>query len=162
MPEDMKRRLVIPNDTKYLNTVRDFVVEVVANSAFPKIDMGRIVLAVDEAVTNIIEHAYSNRREGEVDIQLELQANATKFECVIHDSGIHFNPELVSNPDMEDHVAAGRKNGLGIFLMRQIMDKVDYEFEEGVVNRLRLIKYVTPEDRENDKKNSPPKPEEAE
>lgn len=150
MPEDMKRRLVIPNDTKYLNTVRDFVVEVVANSAFPKIDMGRIVLAVDEAVTNIIEHAYSNRREGEVDIQLELQANATKFEAFIHDSGIHFNPTEVNNPDMENHVAAGRKKGLGIFLMRQIMDIVEYEFEEGVVNRLRLVKYVNPEDKDKD------------
>ena len=100
MPKDMKRRLVIPNDTKYLHVVRDFVVEVVGNSAFPKIDMGRIVLAVDEAVTNIIEHAYSHKREGEVDIQLELQANATKFEATILDSGLHFNPEDVSNPDM--------------------------------------------------------------
>ena len=150
MPEDMKRRLVIPNDTKYLNTVRDFVVEVVGNSAFPKIDMGRIVLAVDEAVTNIIEHAYSNKREGEVDIQLELQANATKFEAVIHDSGIHFDLEHINEPDMKDHVAKGRKNGLGIFLMRQIMDIVEYEFEEGVVNRLRLVKYVNPEDKDKD------------
>jgi anti-sigma regulatory factor (Ser/Thr protein kinase) len=150
MPEDMKRRLVIPNDTKYLNTVRDFVVEVVGNSAFPKIDMGRIVLAVDEAVTNIIEHAYSNKREGEVDIQLELQANATKFECIIHDSGIHFNMDNVSNPDMDEHVSEGKKNGLGIFLMRQIMDMVEYEFEEGVVNRLRMIKYVNPADKEGD------------
>ena len=150
MPEDMKRRLVIPNDTKYLNTVRDFVVEVVANSAFPKIDMGRIVLAVDEAVTNIIEHAYTSRREGEVDIQLELQANATKFEAVIHDSGIHFDPTDMPNPDMKDHVAAGKKKGLGIFLMRQIMDIVEYEFEEGVVNRLRLVKYVNPEDKDKD------------
>ncbi|MFH1708585.1 MAG: ATP-binding protein [Planctomycetota bacterium] len=150
MPEDMKRRLVIPNDTKYLNTVRDFVVEVVANSAFPKIDMGRIVLAVDEAVTNIIEHAYSNKREGEVDIQLELQANATKFEAVIHDSGIHFDSATVRAPDMQNHVNKGRKNGLGIFLMRQIMDIVEYEFEEGVVNRLRMVKYVNPEDREKD------------
>jgi anti-sigma regulatory factor (Ser/Thr protein kinase) len=150
MPEDMKRRLVIPNDTKYLNTVRDFVVEVVANSAFPKVDMGRIVLAVDEAVTNIIEHAYSNKREGEVDIQLELQANATKFEAFIHDSGIHFDPTDMPNPDIDSHVAEGKKKGLGIFLMRQIMDIVEYEFEEGVVNRLRLVKYVNPEDKDKD------------
>jgi anti-sigma regulatory factor (Ser/Thr protein kinase) len=150
MPEDIQRRLVIPNDTKYLNTVRDFVVEVVANSAFPKLDMGRIVLAVDEAVTNIIEHAYSNRREGEVDIQLELQANATKFEAIIHDSGIHFNPTGVDNVDMKKHISAGRKKGLGIFLMRQIMDIVEYEFEEGVVNRLRMVKYVNPEDKDKD------------
>ena len=150
MPEDMKRRLVIPNDTKYLNTVRDFVVEVVASSAFPKIDMGRIVLAVDEAVTNIIEHAYTSSREGEVDIQLELQANATKFEAVIHDSGIHFDPTDIPSPNMDDHVAAAKKKGLGIFLMRQIMDIVEYEFEEGVVNRLRLVKYVNPKDKDKD------------
>lgn len=151
MPRDMKRRLVIPNDTKYLHVVRDFVVEVVGNSAFPKIDMGRIVLAVDEAVTNIIEHAYAHKREGEVDISLELQANARKFEAVIADSGLHFKPEAIQNPDISKHVQLGKKAGLGIFLMRQIMDIVEYEYEEGVVNKLRMVKYVDSEERERDK-----------
>jgi anti-sigma regulatory factor (Ser/Thr protein kinase) len=48
----------------------------------------------------------------------------------------------VDTPDIAEHVAAGRRNGLGIFLMRQIMDEVKYTFVQGFRNELRMVKYV--------------------
>ena len=56
--------------------------------------------------------------------------------------GEGFDPDRIKEPNMAEHVRAGRKSGLGIFLMRQIMDEVTYRFREGVPNRLRLVKYL--------------------
>ena len=135
--------LVIPNDTKYLATVRESVRDVVKNSAFPDKDINRIILAVDEAVANIMEHAYENARAGDkLSIELKLDADATRFEVVIIDSGREFDPSEIDVPNMDEHVAQGKKNGLGIFLMRQIMDEVQYTFVQGFRNELRMVKYV--------------------
>lgn len=143
MPEKMHKELVIPNKTKYLATVREAVCEVVKESAFPDKDMHRIILAVDEAVANIMEHAYENHEpESELTINMALDADATKFEVIIRDSGKEFDPSDIETPNMEQHVAAGKRNGLGIFLMRQIMDEVKYTFVHGTKNELRMVKYV--------------------
>jgi anti-sigma regulatory factor (Ser/Thr protein kinase) len=143
MSERVQKELVIPNSTKYLATVREAVSEVVQDSAFPDKDMHRIVLAVDEAVANIMEHAFeAGDEESELTISLQLDADATKFEVVIIDSGKEFDPSEVDTPDMAEHVAAGKRNGLGIFLMRQIMDEVKYTFVSGFRNELRMVKYV--------------------
>lgn len=137
------RDLVIPNSTQHLATVREAVREVVANSAFPSKDVNRIILAVDEAVANIMEHAYEEAREkDQLTIELKLDADSTRFEVVIIDSGREFDPSEIDVPDMDEHVSQGRKNGLGIFLMRQIMDEVQYTFVQGFRNELRMVKYV--------------------
>lgn len=143
MADHIHKELVIPNETKYLATVREAVSNVVKESAFPCNDIHRIILAVDEAVANIMEHAYEGRdRESELTITMALDADATKFEVVILDSGNEFDPADIETPNMMEHVAAGRRNGLGIFLMRQIMDEVKYTFVHGFRNELRMVKYV--------------------
>ena len=49
---------------------------------------------------------------------------------------------LIPDPDMKEHVQRGHKKGLGIFLMRQIMDEVRYKFKDGVKNELTLVKFI--------------------
>lgn len=136
------RELVVPNDTQYLVAVREEATRVVAESAFPDRDRKLIVIAVDEAVTNIMEHAYDNDLEGELDVELILEADATRFEVIIRDSGKEFDPSSVNIPDITAHVKKGSKHGLGIFLIRQIMDEINYNFVHGVRNELQMIKYV--------------------
>lgn len=136
------RDMVVPNDTEHLVDVREAVRDVVHESAFPDKDVNRIILAVDEAVANIMEHAYETNQEGELTIEMTLDADASKFEVVIIDSGKEFDPAEIDVPDMSDHVAKGKKKGLGIFLMRQIMDEVQYTFVQGFRNELRMVKYV--------------------
>ena len=138
----VRHTLMVPNDTQHLAEVREAVQSVVSQSAFPARDARLIVLAVDEAVTNIMEHAYEEKRTDQLDIEMVLAADATKFEVVIRDSGKHFNPDEIQGLDIEEHVREGRKNGLGIFLMRKIMDEVNYKFKQGVQNELRMVKYV--------------------
>jgi serine/threonine-protein kinase RsbW len=136
------RELVVPNDTQYLVTVREEVTKVVEESAFSERDRKLIIVAVDEAVTNIMEHAYDNDLEGELDVELILEYDATRFEVVIRDSGKEFDPRTLTVPDVRKHVKQGSKHGLGIFLIRQIMDEINYNFVQGVRNELQMIKYV--------------------
>ncbi len=136
------REMVVPNDTEYLATVREEVTKVVGESAFSERDRKLIIVAVDEAVTNIMEHAYDNDLEGELDVELILEYDATRFEVTIRDSGKEFDPRTLTVPDVRAHVKKGSKHGLGIFLIRQIMDEINYNFIQGVRNELQMIKYV--------------------
>jgi serine/threonine-protein kinase RsbW len=136
------RELVVPNDTQYLATVREEVTKVVGQSAFAGRDQKLLILAVDEAITNIMEHAYDNDLEGELDVELILEADATRFEVIIRDSGKEFDPTAVDIPDITAHISKGQKHGLGIFLIRQIMDEVNYNFVQGEKNQLQMVKYV--------------------
>ncbi len=140
MGESLKDRLVVTNDTKYLIVVRDFVSRMIRQSRVTREDENKIILAVDEAVTNIIEHGYDQGVDGT--IELEIESDPGQFKVVVRDSGRVFNPESVPNPDMKEHVKAGRKKGLGLFLMRQIMDEVRYRYKDGVQNELTLVKYT--------------------
>lgn len=137
---EAKDRLIITNDTRQLMVVREFLLRCIRQSRLPKEDENKVVLAVDEAVSNIIEHGYDEGAQGT--IELEVESDDAQFKVVIRDSGRLFNPESVPNPDMKDHVQRGHKKGLGIFLMRQIMDEVRYKFKDGVKNELTLVKYI--------------------
>ncbi len=140
MGETLKDRLVVSNDTKHLIVVREFVSRLIRQSRLGPADENKVILAVDEAVTNIIEHGYDEGAEGSIEI--EVVAGEQQFKIVIRDTGRVFNPESVPDPDMKEHVQRGHKKGLGIFLMRQNMDEVRYTFRDGVKNELTLVKYI--------------------
>ena len=129
------------NSTENLAKVRDFVTEAMRESNVKKEDENRIILAVDEAVSNIIEHAYENTTRG--DIRVVVDINAKRAQLTIHDSGDKFDPLSVEPPVVEEHIKSGRKRGLGIFLMRQVMDEVRYHYLPGQENVLTLVKYLS-------------------
>jgi serine/threonine-protein kinase RsbW len=130
----------LPNDTSELDRLRSFVSGAVAGTAFSTLDQRKIVMAVDEAVSNIIEHAYDESVTGTIDIELEFGAD--RLTIFIRDSGRSFDPNAVREMCVDDHVRNARRRGLGIFLMRRIMDEVHYNFKEGVRNELVLIKGI--------------------
>lgn len=134
--------LRITNDTKNLMKVREFMSRMIRSSALPPNEENKVILAVDEAVSNIVEHGYEAKIEGYIDITVEITDE--QFMIRIVDTGKNFDPERIRDPNILEHVRAGKRKGLGIFLMRQIMDEVRYVFKEGVHNELVLIKYVRP------------------
>jgi serine/threonine-protein kinase RsbW len=140
MGETLKDRLVVTNDTKHLIVVRDFISRLIRQSRLDRQEENKIILAVDEAVTNIIEHGYDEGADGSIEVEVEVAES--HFQIVIRDTGRVFNPESIPNPDMKEHVQRGHKKGLGIFLMRQIMDEVRYKFRDGVKNELTLVKFI--------------------
>ena len=140
MGEILKDRLIVSNDTKFLIVVRDFVSRLIRQSRMAKEEENKVILAVDEAVTNIIEHGYDEGAEGSIEIEVEV--GGEQFKVIIRDTGRVFNPSSIPDPDMKEHVQKGHKKGLGIFLMRQIMDEVRYKFKDGVKNELTLVKFI--------------------
>ena len=140
MEESLKDRLVIANDTKHLTVVREFIARLIQQSALSKEDENKIILAVDEAVTNVIEHGYDSQNEGSIEI--DVVSTPTSFKITIRDTGKIFNPTSTPSLNVQDHVKMGRKKGLGIFLMRQIMDEVKYTFRDGVKNELTMVKFI--------------------
>ncbi len=140
MSQNLKDRLVVANDTKHLVLVREFVLRMLKQAGLGSPLENKIILAVDEAVTNIIEHGFDQGVTGE--IELEIESDPAKFTVTVRDNGRVFNPEAIPSPDMKEHVKLGRKKGLGLFLMRQIMDEVRYRFKDGTRNELTLVKNV--------------------
>jgi serine/threonine-protein kinase RsbW len=142
MYEPVRHELKIANETRYLASVREAVRDVVECSGFPADQLNKLTLAVDESVTNVMEHAYEDDLEGELFIEIVLEASPDSFSAVIRDHGKRFDPTTVPVPNLRSHVDEGRRHGLGIFLMKQIMDEVTYtSFPEGH-NELRLVKRI--------------------
>ena len=96
-----------------------------------------VQMAVDEACTNIIKYAYSGK-EGIINIYCELQDNY--FSVTIMDTGRSFDPNTVLPPDIQTGLDKRQVGGLGIYLMRKLMDEVSYSFDTEKGNTLVMKK----------------------
>jgi anti-sigma regulatory factor (Ser/Thr protein kinase) len=132
--------LTISNDHAYLAQVRDLVSRGVSVGDFPGHYLNRLQIAVDEAVTNIIEHGYAGQARGSASIDITVDVDSERFRIEIIDHGMSFDPNQMNDIDIQSHVAAGKAGGLGVFLMRKIMDQVDYQYQHGSKNQLVLVK----------------------
>ena len=127
--------------TDNLLEVREFVGEAARTFGFSEEDAANIVLAVDEACTNIIKHAYQYATDKEIEVT--VFPNHDSFEISIYDSGRSFDPAKIRQPDLKEHIGHQKRGGLGVYLMKKLMDKVEYNFHKGKRNEVRLIKYLS-------------------
>ncbi|MBM3119749.1 MAG: ATP-binding protein [Chloroflexi bacterium] len=106
------------------------------------IDAGvfEVQTAADEACTNIIKYAYAEEG-GIINITCEVRDN--NFVVTIKDKGKPFDPSSVLPPDLETDVDKRRIGGLGIYLMRKLMDDVSYSFDAEKGNTLVMRKILT-------------------
>ncbi len=134
-------RLRIPSQTDNLEIIRFFVGKVAHKVGFSEDDIGKIELAVDEACTNVMKHAY---KEDITDKSLDVavKIDYQKLTLVVTDHGKGFDPKKIRIPDMKEYLAELRVGGLGIYLMKTLMDEVDYDIKPGVRNQVRMVKYL--------------------
>lgn len=135
----LKNELVIPSSTNYLADVRNFVEMNGLTIGLEQKTISHISLAVDEACTNIIKHAYNNSDKNE--ILIKINTSEKSFKITLIDTGEHFNPELIAEPDIEASQKKKKGGGLGMFLMKKLMDEVKYNVSNNK-NELLLIKYL--------------------
>jgi serine/threonine-protein kinase RsbW len=135
------KSLTVANETSCLREVREFVGEAIKAGEFPPKYTNRLQIAVEEAVTNIIEHGYSGFAPGAGTIEIDVSIDAKSFRVAVKDEGTSFNPKEFGEVDIRRHFNAGKAGGLGVFLMRRIVDKLEYKFENGKPNQLILEKY---------------------
>ncbi|MCW4000759.1 MAG: ATP-binding protein [Candidatus Bathyarchaeota archaeon] len=101
-------------------------------------DVHAVQLSVDEACTNIIEHAYSSM-EGKIVVGCML--TDSKFIVEISDWGGPFDPTTLPEPDVESGLSERKAGGLGIFFMKKFMDEVSY-LRRDDKNLLTIAKYI--------------------
>jgi serine/threonine-protein kinase RsbW len=132
--------LVITSRTENLSKVRDFINYQALNAGFNSGDVQDIILAVDEAVTNIIKHSYSFDPKGE--IKLEIDINNNEFIITITDKGKSFDPTSVPEPDIRKYQREHRVGGFGLYLMKKFMDDVNYTSIPDNYNKVALKKKI--------------------
>lgn len=131
-------KLTIPSSTRFLEDVREFVSEHALDAAFSEADVEQLKIAVDEACTNVIEHAYNGEGEHPIDIAVILKPD--RFTIRIRDRGKKFDPTGYKEPDLLEYAKTRKSGGFGVHIMRRLMDQVEYR-TEGSTNECLLIKY---------------------
>ncbi|MET0552760.1 MAG: SpoIIE family protein phosphatase [Vicinamibacteria bacterium] len=133
--------LAVPSQTSFLSLVSDLTRQVAAQAGFEEATCGRLALAVDEAATNAIEHAYGGAPDREVRVRFEDTDDALAIE--LEDDGATVDPGSVPAVDIDRFVSERRTGGLGVHLMGKIMDSVTYA-RDGRANVCRLVKHKAP------------------
>jgi anti-anti-sigma factor len=121
------RTLEILGEEGQLSRVRDFVIEVCTEAGFSNRETNNTKLAVDEACTNIIKHAY-DAQQGDITIKAVLRPGSV--DITLTDTGKKFDFASVKDPDLDQYVESGKKGGLGVFLINRLMDNVSYRSTE--------------------------------
>ncbi len=119
----------IQASTENLAEVREFVSKHASDHGFSKKNISDIRLAVDEACTNIIKHAYNYDKSKVVSIELEFNNN--QLIVVLSDYGIGFNPDSYEKPNIPEQIKLKKRGGMGVHLIRNLMDKVVYQKSDG-------------------------------
>jgi anti-anti-sigma factor len=130
-------RLDMPADINLLAAARNFVTAVLREHGVPNEIINDVELATDEAVTNVVEHAY--QYDARRNLGLELLLEKSQLTVLIRDTGEEFVPSSAPLVDLDQHIAERRTGGLGVHLMHQLMDSVAHR-REGNENVLELIK----------------------
>jgi len=113
-----------------LAALRDFFVRYGKKAGLTKKQLNDGKLAVDEAVTNVMRHAYAGSAKGPIIMQVARREN--RFEAVFTDWGKEFDWSSVIDPDLNKYVQVRRKGGLGVWLIKKLTDNVHHERKNGM------------------------------
>ena len=105
-------------------------------------EVNTVILAVEEAMTNVIRHSYGGPSDKEVILQIrQLEAcpeSPGALEIIIRDFGRQVDPSTIKSRDLDDI----RPGGLGVHIIQSIMDQIEYTRQNGGGMQLRMIKYI--------------------
>jgi len=136
--EETERHLILHNDIQQIPQLAEFV-EAVADLAH--LDVGLTMslnLALEEAVSNVIMYAYPKGSDGLVDVEAIVRKDSLEF--ILSDNGTPFDPTAAPEADITLDVEDRPIGGLGIFLVRNIMDEVKYTRSDDGKNILSMTK----------------------
>lgn len=138
-PDTSERHLLIHNDIQQIPQLADFVETIAEEKHLDHSLTLSLNLALEEAVTNVIMYAYPEGTDGLVDIEAIIREHSLSF--VISDSGQPFDPTAQPDADVSQSIENRQVGGLGIYLVRSIMDNVSYE-RNGGKNILSMTKNI--------------------
>ena len=136
----MSREKTCTFSARYENlaAIDRFVADAARHAGFDNCAVYQVQLAVDEACSNIIEHAYGGESQGVIECTRRIQDG--DLTVVLRDYGRPFDPTSVPEPDVEADLEDRPEGGLGLYLISRIMDEVTFDFDSETGNVLTLVK----------------------
>jgi serine/threonine-protein kinase RsbW len=130
-------QLTIPSDAKWLTVVRLAVSGVASRlgASFEEVD--DIKVAVSEACTNAIDHAFPTEERGQGQICIQCHPGEEEFRIVVEDRGCGFDPAVA---EVVDETAPEKRGGLGLFLIQKLMDECEVVSYPGGGTRVTMVK----------------------
>jgi anti-sigma regulatory factor (Ser/Thr protein kinase) len=131
--------LAVPSSPKSLAIVRGAVERMAKLEGFDEHEVGHIVLAIDEALANVIKHSYRGAPDRPIHVRLEpaLTCDGGGLIVTVRDYGQTVDPARIKSRDLHDV----RPGGLGVHIIHSVMDEVEYSCPAGGGMQLRMIKY---------------------
>jgi anti-sigma regulatory factor (Ser/Thr protein kinase) len=129
--------LGVPSRTEFLAAIRDVTRRVAEIAGFDGASADQLALAVDEASTNVIEHAYRGAADRRIELRFDTRGDELRVEVV--DDGEAVDPRAVPHVDLLRYASERRTGGLGMHLMGRIMDTVTFR-RTGRSNVCRMVK----------------------
>jgi anti-sigma regulatory factor (Ser/Thr protein kinase) len=125
-----------------LEELSQFIEENARRVGFDENKLYAIETAVDEAFSNIIDHAYGDQNIGDIDCTCLVQSD--RLTVVLHDHGHPFDPDSIPEPEISCCLEDRKEHGLGLFIIKKLMDDVQFEFSADKGNTLTMTKFKDP------------------
>lgn len=135
----MNSQLRLYCDTSQLSELRQFLEEILDETTLSEIEQHQVILAVEEVCANLIIHSHDCNSKEFIDLNVISTQTLVVFEIL--DFGKGFNILEYQEPEISQVIKSKRKGGLGIILVKRIMDKIEFE-SSGNKNICRLFKIL--------------------
>ena len=133
-------QIYLESQLENLVKAREFVLKKAKESGASGSDITKIEISCDEWSANVIEHGLKN--QSGKGFTISCRARGKKFIVVYEHEGTRFNPIEQEIVNLDVHFSQMKERGLGIYIMREMMDEIHYEYVDGRLNRLTLVKYL--------------------
>ena len=137
---DIDKTLTLHNCIDEIPVLADFIEEVCEEAGRGPADVFNLNLALEEAVTNVMLYAYP--QEEEHTLCLTAQGDTDSLRFTLTDTGVEFDPTKKEDADVTLSAEERPIGGLGIFLVKQLMDEVSYERRDGTNNLIMTKRFV--------------------
>ncbi len=132
--------LTVDSRLERLSEIGNFIEDAASRCGMTDKQVYDVQMAVDEACTNVIEHAYGGKKSGKIDITCEKRGS--DLVVTIRDYGKPFDPDQVEQPKTNAPLSERNIGGLGLFFIHKLMDRVKFDFSSGRGNTLTLVKKI--------------------
>ncbi len=137
-------RFIFPGNTSQLELIRLTTKKITSYlPAFSEDDREDVALAIDEACTNVVTHSYLEGKKGNIKVEYQLEPEILTISILDEgEKGQQFSLDDLSPVDKEEYLKTLSRGGLGVHIIKKIMDRVEYTVSPGESNRLTMVKYA--------------------
>ena len=137
----MKHSIAIPCAKSNLQQIRNFIIEILKAEKLSDLEIHSMVLAVDEVCANIIIHSNNCSPEQTIRVQMDIKPDRVEYKII--DGGTGFDIREYPEPDINEIIKTKRKGGVGLMLVKRIMDEIDFYTKNGE-SIVKLTKFLEP------------------